>query len=258
MVSISAMSTRIILCVRIIFNCFVLILGEDDDDNESDIQLSKSKLSKANIDGRKASASRPQRGSNLSASSRDSGDNSKSQQQPSYWQMAKDGYEELVNAIIRPPRYDHYKISDLGSKVFRLEGKYYERKDMELVNKRGMKLQCSHWLPSSQSGSKTTKPIPCIIYLHGNSSCRLEAMDSLPTVLGAGCSLFALDCAGSGKSDGEFISLGVYEREDVQCAVDYLRSNPDLVSGVSSFLNLFFLFSFQGLLLNLNNLQMPS
>jgi alpha-beta hydrolase superfamily lysophospholipase len=35
--------------------------------------------------------------------------------------------------------------------------------------------------------------------------------------------LFCLDLSGSGKSDGEYISLGWYEREDLQVVVEYLR-----------------------------------
>ena len=35
--------------------------------------------------------------------------------------------------------------------------------------------------------------------------------------------VFSLDFAGSGQSDGEYISLGWYEREDVLTVTDYLR-----------------------------------
>ena len=33
----------------------------------------------------------------------------------------------------------------------------------------------------------------------------------------------AVDLSGSGMSDGEYISLGVYEKEDVVCIVKHLR-----------------------------------
>jgi fermentation-respiration switch protein FrsA (DUF1100 family) len=38
-------------------------------------------------------------------------------------------------------------------------------------------------------------------------------------------SLFAFDFCGSGKSDGEFISLGYYEKEDVLTVIEYLRNS---------------------------------
>ena len=36
--------------------------------------------------------------------------------------------------------------------------------------------------------------------------------------------MFAFDFAGSGKSDGEYVSLGYYEREDLSCIVAHLRA----------------------------------
>lgn len=38
-------------------------------------------------------------------------------------------------------------------------------------------------------------------------------------------SLFCFDCAGSGLSEGEFISLGWYERDDVDTVVEWLRNS---------------------------------
>ena len=55
-----------------------------------------------------------------------------------------------------------------------------------------------------------------MVYLHGNSSCRAESLECLPLILGSGVTLFALDCAGSGRSEGKYISLGHHERDDVQ------------------------------------------
>lgn len=58
------------------------------------------------------------------------------QEKLSYWQMAKQGYQQLVNAIIRPPRCA-YTTEHLGPKTFEFGGKYFERKDFELPNARG-------------------------------------------------------------------------------------------------------------------------
>ena len=64
---------------------------------------------------------------------------------------------------------------------------------------------------------------PCVIYLHGNSSCRAGALEMLPALLAAGFVVFAFDFAGCGLSDGEYISLGFFEKDDVatvvQCVV---------------------------------------
>jgi len=59
--------------------------------------------------------------------------------------------------------------------------------------------------------------------MHGNSSCRLEAVDLVPYILQSNMTLFCFDFAGCGKSEGEFISLGWHERDDVNVIVNYLR-----------------------------------
>ncbi len=41
-------------------------------------------------------------------------------------------------------------------------------------------------------------------------------------LLPAGITVFALDFSGSGKSEGEYISLGWFERDDVKVVTDHL------------------------------------
>lgn len=59
--------------------------------------------------------------------------------------------------------------------------------------------------------------------MHGNSSCRAESIDIVPFVLGANMTMVTLDFAGCGKSEGDFISLGWHERDDINVLVNYLR-----------------------------------
>lgn len=68
------------------------------------------------------------------------------QQQMTYYQMAKAGYQELVHAIIRPPRAE-YDLQELGPERFQFQGKAFRRTDFELMNPRGQALKCSHWEP---------------------------------------------------------------------------------------------------------------
>ena len=65
--------------------------------------------------------------------------------------------------------------------------------------------------------------------MHGNSSCRVESVDIAPFVLGANMTLFSFDFAGCGKSEGEFISLGWHERDDVNGILRYVHGirKPD-------------------------------
>ena len=84
-------------------------------------------------------------------------------------------------------------------------------------------MQCSHFEPLETN--RQWKTMPCVIYMHGNSSCRLEALELVDYFLTANITLFAFDWPGCGLSEGEFISLGWFERDDVALIVEHLRNN---------------------------------
>ena len=90
----------------------------------------------------------------------------------SYYQMAKEAYDSLVKAIIRPPRCDNYETKHLGPTTFPFCRKVYKRTDFELRNPRGMRIVCSHWEPADEH--RPNAVLPCVVYMHGNSSARLE------------------------------------------------------------------------------------
>jgi len=131
-------------------------------------------------------------------------------------------YSELWKAVIRPPR-DTYEIKDLGPTVFSIENRTYQRTDLSLKNSRGLNLVCSHFEPIPSE--RVAERLPCVIYLHGNCSSRLEAVSTLPVLLPFNITVFCLDFSGSGLSDGEYLSLGYYERDDLAVAVNYLRES---------------------------------
>ena len=97
------------------------------------------------------------------------------------------------------------------------------RTDLELLNHRGQRLKCSHFQPSPEF--RIAEKLPCVIYLHGNSSSRLEALSCIPVLLRYNITLFCLDLSGSGHSDGEYVSLGYHERDDLAIAIDHLRQS---------------------------------
>lgn len=139
----------------------------------------------------------------------------------SYWEQANEGYKQLVDAIIRPPRAE-YEDRHLGPREFKFGNKSFRRRDFILRNSRGMKIMVSHWEPFDRD--RQANQLPCVIYMHGNSSARVEALPQLSLVLGLGATLLAFDFTGSGQSDGDYVSLGYFERDDLQVVVDHLRS----------------------------------
>jgi len=129
-----------------------------------------------------------------------------------------DTYNMLWKIVIRPPR-DLYSPEELGPVKFRLGKRVYERRDLQLRSSRGV-LECSHFLPAKPQ----EVPRPCVVYLHGNCSSRLEAFDALPVLLPRDLTVFCLDLSGSGRSDGEYISLGHHEERDLKVVLQHLRS----------------------------------
>jgi hypothetical protein len=65
------------------------------------------------------------------------------------WSTLNSHYNNLVEAIIRPPR-DSYALYDLGPTRFRIGGIIWRRRDIDLVNARGLTLKCSHYIPGEE------------------------------------------------------------------------------------------------------------
>mmetsp|Transcript_45293 Transcript_45293/g.98484 ORF Transcript_45293/g.98484 Transcript_45293/m.98484 type:complete len:397 (+) Transcript_45293:40-1230(+) len=131
----------------------------------------------------------------------------------------------LWNFIIRPPRTT-YTAEDLGPSEFQVGGQRAMRKDLKLRSSRGVSLACSHFTPK-QDRDDELQQFPVVIYLHGNSSNRLEAGSLVAEFISRRISLFCFDAAGCGLSGGEYVSLGWYERDDLATVVKYLRTNPE-------------------------------
>lgn len=66
--------------------------------------------------------------------------------------------------------------------------------------------------------------LPCVVFLHGNSSCRLEAIPLVPLLLPLSISVFCFDFSGCGLSEGDYISLGWHERDDLAVCMALLRA----------------------------------
>ncbi|KAJ8562638.1 hypothetical protein K7X08_031090 [Anisodus acutangulus] len=130
--------------------------------------------------------------------------------------------DQFINFVIRPPRADYNPDEFLWEKEFSLGGRKYKREDFELKNERGYTLRCSHYTPSSFPDGA---PLPCVIYCHGNSGCRADANEAAVILLSSNITVLTLDFSGSGLSDGDYVSLGWHEKDDLKVVVSYLRSN---------------------------------
>ncbi|XP_062215543.1 uncharacterized protein LOC133916068 isoform X2 [Phragmites australis] len=106
-----------------------------------------------------------------------------------------------------------------------LKGRWFHRKDLEVINGQGKKLQCSHYMPAVIPEEKI---LPCVIYCHGNSGCRADGSEAAIILLPSNITVFTLDFSGSGLSEGDHVTLGWNEREDLKAVVNYLRTDGNV------------------------------
>ena len=135
----------------------------------------------------------------------------------------KISYETLWKFIIRPPR-DSYTEDYLGQPVFNYKGKTYLRKDYDLISSEGYIMKCSFFEP--EEDYRPNKIMPVVLYLHGNSSSRIEGIHMLKELIKRDINLFVVDFPGCGLSEGEYISLGYHESHDVKILVDFIEKLP--------------------------------
>jgi len=97
-----------------------------------------------------------------------------------------------------------------------------------LRTKRGFYLQCSHFIPKQDKHKgkrREWQKMPVVVYLHGNASSRLEAGSLVAKLLERKISLFCFDWAGCGISEGDYVSLGWHERDDLATVIEHLRES---------------------------------
>jgi len=123
-----------------------------------------------------------------------------------------------IKAIIRPPRHN-YDPEKLPPSIFVPNVGVIQRQPLVITNSRGLKLKGSFYSPLDMFPD-----MPCVVYLHGNASSQLEGSFLVPVFIPAGVSVLCFDFTGCGASEGEYISLGYFERDDVKCAIELVRN----------------------------------
>ena len=137
------------------------------------------------------------------------------------FELLNNGMDFAWKAFIRPVRMK-YSERDLGPEFFEVQDTPVRRKDFTVLNNRRQELKCSLYYPTEATS------FPCVVYLHGNSGNRLEAKPLINELLPRKIALCSLDFAGSGISDGQFISLGWQEAKDLKLVVRKLRKRKKI------------------------------
>ena len=141
-------------------------------------------------------------------------------------QSKKITYESLWKAIIRPPG-DYYLEEDFGPTNFKFHYKTYIRKDFDLIDFSGLILKVSIVEPDPISRPFDIMPImPMVIYVHANSSSRVEGINIKNNLLKKDINICSFDFEGSGNSEKEYISLGFHEKKQLKNVVYFIGNYP--------------------------------
>jgi dipeptidyl aminopeptidase/acylaminoacyl peptidase len=130
--------------------------------------------------------------------------------------MIKEVIDFAIRAIIRPPRA-FYSLLQLPSSIPLPGHDPVPRESVCFGNSRHHTLIGSYYAPP-------TPATKCVIYLHGNASFHCEGNFLIPIFIPAGVSVLCFDFSGCGISGGEYISLGHFERDDVECAIEFVKT----------------------------------
>jgi len=134
-------------------------------------------------------------------------------------------YEVLWKSIIRPKR-DVYKEEDLGPKLFRFNNIIYTRTDYEILDFQGNILKLSFIEPDIDN--RPSERMPCVLYLHENGGSRVQGLNMKLYLLKRNINICSFDFAGSGQSEGKYISLGYHEKKQVKNVIDFLERLPGM------------------------------
>lgn len=128
-----------------------------------------------------------------------------------------DKYNEAWRTIIAPPRFKYDKAM-LGPQFHIRDNHKIQMDEFKVTNSDGLQIEGNVYFPTQVESTNF------VIYLHTRGGCRLEGL-FLEKVMLPKMGLVLFDFAGSGYSEGEYITLGAKEALDVKLVIYYLRQN---------------------------------
>lgn len=131
-------------------------------------------------------------------------------------------YDNAWKLFVQPPkrRYNPNELSDDPTIVF--DSLMYV--PFTIRNAKDKNLKCHAFIPTKQSNFQSMRT-NFIIYTHAQGSNALEGNFLLPVCDKLGIGLCLFDFAGSGNSDGDFVTLGISEANDLDLIIFYLKTN---------------------------------
>jgi alpha/beta superfamily hydrolase len=84
----------------------------------------------------------------------------------------------------------------------------------------------------NNNSDRTGETMPCVIYMHGNAGNKMEGLSYANQLVPHGVNLCCFDFSGCGNSEGEWVTLGHKEKDDLQAVIEYLYEH-NRVSSIS-------------------------
>ncbi|HHX62556.1 MAG TPA: alpha/beta hydrolase [Epulopiscium sp.] len=135
----------------------------------------------------------------------------------------------LTNIVISPPNNSISRALEQEIKqTYIIEG-YYEslkKEDFKLTSQEGYNLKCQ--LIKNPMPSKKY-----IVFCHGYGFNRIGAVKYIDIFLREGFNIVLYDHRNSGESEGEYTTMGYFEKEDLKRVINYIynRFGKDIVVG---------------------------
>jgi pimeloyl-ACP methyl ester carboxylesterase len=126
----------------------------------------------------------------------------------------------FVNMVIRPPRNEYDDIFENGV-VEKFGYKEYKFESFMIANSKGEMLSAAFVEPADEA-DRDGMNMPCVIYMHGNAGNKLEGLNYAEALCPLGINLCTFDFSGCGNSEGEYVTLGHKEKDDLQSVIEYL------------------------------------
>lgn len=140
--------------------------------------------------------------------------------------MANVGVSNAWKMLIQPDRVN-YSLDNLGSKLSYFEHNDCYRKDFSLKNNRNNDICVSLFIPIKRDSNISNHEdlllnCPCLVYCHSQSGNRIEGLFLQEWCVENNYGLCLFDFNGCGKSQGEFVTLGWKEQDDLELLINNL------------------------------------
>lgn len=135
----------------------------------------------------------------------------------------------LTNIVVSPPNHAIERAIEQETKREYIKEGYYEsleKENFKLTSSEGYNLACQ----------LITNPVPSekyIVFCHGYGFNRIGSVKYVDIFLKEGFNVVLYDHRNSGESEGEYTTMGYYEKEDLKKVIDYIynRFGHDIVVG---------------------------